>query len=122
MRRLDCLIAVEPSHLLESVDQIFLVTDFEIFAFAFAGEIEPIYCLCLCVHESSRVLFSETCASYSDYMVGDLVGDRIEMSVGKIDCVLADYIFYSKFVAIYLVLHRHSAENQEDNSDCYQNC
>ena len=120
MRRLDCLIAVEPSHLSESVDQIFLVTDFEIFAFAFAGEIEPVYCLCLCVHESSRVLFAETCASHSDDVVSDPFGDRVEMSISKINCVLADYIFYSKFVAIYLVLHRHSAENQEDNSDCYQ--
>ena len=114
------MIAVEPSHLSESVDQIFLVTDFEIFAFAFAGEVEPVYCLCLCVHESSRVLFAETCTCYSDYMVGDLVGDRIEMSISKIDRVLADYIFYSKLIAIDLVLHRHSAEDQEDNSDSYQ--
>ena len=51
MTRPDCKI-VEPC-LSESVYQIFLVTDFEVFAFAFAGEVEPVYCPCLSVHESS---------------------------------------------------------------------
>ena len=119
MRRLDCLIAVEP-FLSESVYQIFLVADFEVFAFAFAGEVEPVYGPCLSVHESSGVLFAETCACHSDYMVIYLIWYGIEMGVCKIDRVLSDDVFDGKCLAIDLVFHGHCAEDQEDNSDSYQ--
>ena len=120
MRRLDCLIAVEPSHLSESVYQIFLVTDFEIFTFAFASEIEPVYCLCLCVHESSRVLFAYACACHSDDVVGGLVRDGVEMSIRKVYVLLADYEVDGKDIMPDFIMHWHCAENQKNDSDCYQ--
>ena len=59
------------------------------------------------------MLLSKTGSAYADYVMIDLIGDRVEVGVGNVYFLLADYVFDSKGIAINTVLHRDCTEDQK---------
>ena len=98
----------------DSVDQIFLLSYLEVDFFAFAGEIELVFCPCLCVHVVAGVLLSDTCASDADDVVERVFRDRVEVGFCHVYLFLSDDELYNEGVAFKGVLDGECAQDQQD--------